>query len=39
MKPAFRLSCPGGCFAAGAEFERAIQTISDGAFKLYAWVR
>ena len=38
MKPAFRLKRPHGWFAAGTEFEQAIQALSDAAFKLYAWV-
>ena len=38
MKPAFRLKRPHGWFAAGAEFERAIQALSDRAFKGFAQV-
>ena len=36
MKPGCRLKRPHGLFAAGAGCERAIQALSDGAFKLYA---
>ena len=36
MKPGCRLKRPHGSFAAGAGCERAIQALSDGAFKLYA---
>jgi predicted transcriptional regulator len=38
MKPPFRLKHPDGWFAAGSEFARAIEVLSDAAFKLYAWI-
>ena len=38
MKPSFRLKCLSGWFAAGPEFERALKLLSEGAFKLFAFV-
>ncbi len=38
MKPSCRLKCLSGWFAAGPEFERALKLLSDGAFKLFAFV-
>lgn len=38
MKRPFRLKHPDGWFAAGSEFAQAIDTLSDAAFKLYAWI-
>ena len=38
MKPSFRLKRLSGWFAAGPEFERALKLLSEGAFKLFAFV-
>ena len=38
MKPPVRLKHPDGWFAAGSEFARAAEVLSDAAFKLYAWI-
>lgn len=38
MSGACRRQSRGGFFAAGAEFERALGALGDGAFKVYAWV-
>ncbi len=38
MKPSCRLKCRSGWFAAGPEFERALKLLSEGAFKLFAFV-
>ena len=38
MKPPFRLKHADGWFAAGSEFAQAIESLSDAAFKLYAWI-
>ena len=38
MKAAGRLKQPQGWFAAGEGFRRALGLLSDGAFKLFAWI-
>ena len=38
MSAGYRLKRRQGFFAAGAEFERALGVLGDGAFKLYAYV-
>lgn len=38
MTRPFRLKHPSGWFAAAGEFARAIEVLSDPAFKLYAWI-
>ena len=37
MSGACRRKSRGGFFAAGEEFQRALEALSDGAFKVYAW--
>lgn len=37
MSGAYGRRSRGGFFAAGAEFERALGALGDGAFKVYAW--
>ncbi len=37
MSAGYRRKHRGDFFAAGAEFQRALETLGDGAFKLYAW--
>ena len=37
MSTGYRRKHCGDFFAAGAEFQRALETLGDGAFKLYAW--
>ena len=37
MSAGYRLKQRGDFFAAGEEFQRALETLGDGAFKLYAW--
>ena len=38
MSADYRCKAGGGFFAAGKEFERALEALGDGAFKVYAWV-
>ena len=38
MRPVARLRSGGGWFAAGEQFERALRLLSDGAFKVFAYV-
>jgi hypothetical protein len=37
-KPALKLKTPAGWFAAGSSFGKALTLLSDGAFKLFAWI-
>ena len=38
MRPVARLRSGGGWFAAGEQFERALRLLSDGAFKVFAYI-
>ena len=38
MSADYRCKAGGGFFAAGQEFERALEALGDGACKVYAWV-